>query len=155
MATSAVPAAINAILALLRAEAGLSGVQVIDGPPTLDMADSEIVVIGWQDGGEQAVEEIQQFAYAGARSRDSDFSIACWLDTWSGDNDIGVRRARAYELLAVVENALRASVAKPAAPALGGVVQWAHITRIVLRQDFNNDGVQASLAFTITCRARI
>ena len=155
MATSAVPGAINALLAILRADAGLSGVQVLDGPPVGDQADQDYVAVGWQDGSEESVQIVQDFAYAGARTRDEDFAILCWLDTWTGDSEVSARRVRAFELLAVVENAIRASGGSPTAPTLNGAVLWAHLTNAVLKQANTPDGVRAGIAFTVTCRARI
>lgn len=155
MATSAAPGAITALLAILRAEAGLSAVQVVDGPPTEDQSDADLLAVGWSPEGDLAVEAAQDFNAAGARTRDEDFDIACWLDTWNGDHDFAACRARAYELLAVVENAIRASGASPTAPTLNGAVQWAHLTRYTLRQSLTEQGAQVSVPFTITCRARI
>lgn len=155
MATSAVPAAIAALLAILRAAPSLADIEVIDGPPVGDMSDQDLVAIGWSPDGDQAAEIVQDFAYAGARSRDEDFTIAGWIDTWSGDSDVGVCRLRAFELLAVVEDAIRATGPNPDAPTLGGAVQWAHLTRGVLHQSNTDQGVRAGLAFTVTCRARI
>jgi hypothetical protein len=155
MATSAVPGAITALLAILRADAGLTGVQVLDGPPVGDQSDQDYVAVGWQDGSEESVQIVQDFASAGARTRDENFAILCWLDTWTGDSDVSARRVRAFELLAVVENAIRASGGSPTAPTMNGSVQWAHLTNAVLKQANTQDGVRAGIAFTVTCRARI
>lgn len=155
MATSAVPAAIDALLAILSAEEGLSGVRVLDGPPTGDMSDEEYVAIGWQPDSEDAVQMVQDFNAAGARTRDEDFTILCWLDTWTGDSDVRARRARAFALLAVIEDAIRASGASPTAPTLSGTVLWAHLTGALLKQANTDQGVRAGITFTISCRARI
>jgi hypothetical protein len=156
MATSAVPGAIAALLAILQAAPGLAGVQVLDGPPTGDMSGQDYLAVGWDgDTGANAADASQQFNAAGARTRDEDFSVACWLNTWTGDPDIAARRVRAYGLLAVVEDAVRASGASPMAPTLGGAVLWAHLTAHSLRQDFTSQGARAAIGFTITCRARI
>jgi hypothetical protein len=155
MATSAVPGAITALLAILRADAGLSGVQVLDGPPVGDQSDQDYVAVGWQDGSEESVQIVQDFNAAGARTRDENFAILCWLDTWTGDSEVSARRVRAFELLAVIENAIRASGGSPTAPTMNGSVQWAHLTNAVLKQANTQDGVRAGIAFTVTCRARI
>ena len=155
MATSAVPGAIGALLAILRADAGLSGVQVLDGPPVRDMADQDYVAVGWQPDGDESAQIAQDFASAGARTRDEDFAVSCWIDTWTGDSDMSTRRARAFALLAVVENAIRASGGSPMAPTLDGTVLWAHLTNAVLKQANTDQGVRAGIAFSITCRARI
>lgn len=155
MATSAVPAAIDALLAILRADAGLSGVTVIDGPPVGDQSDQDYVAVGWQPDGDESAQIVQDFNAAGARTRDEDFGISCWIDTWTGDSDVSARRTRAFALLAVVENAIRASGSSPMAPTLNGAVLWAHLTNAVLKQANTDQGVRAGIAFSITCRARI
>lgn len=155
MATSAIPAAIDALLEILAAEDGLSDVRVLDGPPVGDMSDQDYVAIGWQPDSEEAVQMDQDFNAAGARTRDEDFTILCWLDTWTGDSDVRARRVRAFALLAVIEDAIRASGASPTAPTLNGTVLWAHLTGGLLKQANTDQGVRAGIAFTITCRARI
>jgi hypothetical protein len=155
MATSAVPGAITALLAILRADAGLSGVQVLDGPPVGDQSDQDYVAVGWQDGSEESVQIVQDFNAAGARTRDENFAILCWLDTWTGDSDVSARRVRAFALLAVIENAIRATAGAPNAPTLNGSVMWAHLTNAVLKQANTDQGVRVGIAFTITCRARL
>jgi hypothetical protein len=155
MATSAVPGAITALLAILQADAGLSGVQVIDGPPTVDQSDQDYVAVGWQPETDEAVQLAQTFAYAGARRRDEEFAILGWIDTWTGDSDVAARRVRAFELLAVIENAIRATGASPDAPTLNGAVLWCELRGGVLKQANTDQGVRAGIAFTVACRARI
>lgn len=156
MATSAVPAAINALIQVLTAAPGLAGVTVTDGPPTSDLSAEDLVVVGWTVGDDQAsAESAQDFAYAGARTRDEEFTITGWVESWSGEEDFSDRRRRAYELLAVIEDALRATGAQPDAPTLLGTVQWAHLTRHRLQQQFTDTGSRVGISWTITCRARI
>ncbi|MGD6761354.1 hypothetical protein ACOKM5_20685 [Streptomyces sp. BH097] len=155
MATSAVPGAITALLEILRAAPGMTGVDVVDGPPLGDQADQDLVAVGWSPNGDQAVEIAQNFNAAGARSRDEDFSITGWIDSWAGDLEVAVVRARVFELFGVIEQAVRASGPNPTAPTLNGAVLWAHLTRGLLRQALTEQGVKASLEFTVSCRARI
>jgi hypothetical protein len=155
MATSAVPGAITALLAILRADAGLSGVQVLDGPPVGDQSDQDYVAVGWQPDGEESVQIVQDFNAIGARTRDENFAILCWLDTWTGDSDVSARRARSFELLAVIENAIRATAGAPNAPTMSSSVLWAHLTNAVLKQANTDQGVRVGIAFAVTCRARI
>lgn len=155
MATSAVPGAVSALLAIAQAAAGFEGVPITDGPPTGDMADQEFVAIGWQPDSEESVQITQVFAYAGARSRDEEFSILCWIDTWTGDADVSARRARAFELLGVLETAIRASGGSPTAPTLNGTVLWSELTSAVLKQANTDKGVRAGIAFSVACRSRI
>jgi hypothetical protein len=155
MATSAVPGAIAALLAILRAEPALSEVLIVDGPPVQDMADPDLIAVGWSPEGDQAAAMTQNFNAAGARTRDEDFEITGWIDCWRGDRDVSTVRDRAFALLGVVENAIRASGPNPTAPTLNGAVQWAHLTSGVLRQSLTEQGTRAALAFTVTCHARI
>jgi hypothetical protein len=155
MATSTVPAAVDALLSILNAAPELSGVQVIDGPPVEDMSGADLVAVGWQPDSEEAVQLEQDFNAAGARTRDEDFSILCWAESWTGDRSMSARRSRVFDLLAGVEQAIRASDANPEAPTLNGTVLWAHLTSGTLRQASTDQGVRAGVAFAVTCRSRI
>jgi len=155
MATSRVPAAIEALLAIWRAAPGLAGVQILDGPPTVDQAGADYLSVGWSPTSELAVEFVQEFNAAGARTRDEEFSILCFLDTWTGDTDVSARRTRAFALLAVCEESIRASSSNPTAPNLGGAVLWAEIASGSLMQTSTDQGVRAAIPFVVACRARI
>ncbi|WP_326739145.1 hypothetical protein [Streptomyces sp. NBC_01022] len=155
MATSAVPAAVDALLAILRASPALAEVRIVDGPPSVNLTDRHRIYVGWAPGSEQAVDITQEFASAGARTRDEDFSIACYAETRTGDKDMSLRRAKAFELLAAVEDALRATNDAPTAPTLSGTVLWSHLTAGSLVQEQNDSGALAGLPFSVTCHARI
>ncbi|MEV7240456.1 hypothetical protein AB0N92_04220 [Streptomyces sp. NPDC093248] len=154
MPTSRVPAAVAAFLQILRTAPGLSGVRVVDGPEPTNATERDMILVGWQPGGEAAVAIAQDFNAAGARTRDEEFQIACYAESRRGDKDMAVVRNRAFELLGAVEEALRATDAQPAAPTLNGTVLWAHLTAGNLQQA-QSDGVIAGLAFTVSCQARI
>lgn len=156
MATSAVPAAIDALVSIATAAYAESKILIIDGPPTVDMSAPDVLTIGWQpDTSDQAAASVQTFASAGARRRDEELSIDCWLSCWTGDSDAAARRQRAYELLAVLENALRATDTSPTAPTLNGTVLWSQLSSVVLKQIWTDQGVSVGLAFSINCHARI
>lgn len=155
MATSAVPGAMAALVTILQAAPALAGVQVSDGEPARDLDATDLVCVGWQPGSNVAVEITQDFNAAGARTRDEDFLILCYLDSGTGDTDITTRRTRAFALLATVEDALRATGAAPTAPTLSGTVLWAHLVQAALMQQHTADGTQAGITFSIACRARI
>ncbi|MEW2567633.1 hypothetical protein [Streptomyces sp. NPDC047070] len=154
MKTSAVPAAITQLVALLTAPP-IPDAVVVDGPPTDDVSTEDVIAVGWQPEGDQAAEMQQTFSSAGARDRNEDFAIIGWIDTWSGDPDFPAVRARAFELLGVIEERLRATALRPEAPTLNGVVQWAHLTAGSLRQSHTDQGARVALGFTVTCHARI
>lgn len=155
MATSAVPAAINALLTILGAAPALSAVRIVDGPPGVNLTDRHRLYVGWSPGGERAAAIEQDFAYVGARRRDENFTIACYLETRSGDTDMSLHRTVAFQLLGGIEDALRATDGAPTAPTLNGTVLWAHLTAAGLIQEQNGSGAMAGIPFTISCRARI
>lgn len=155
MATSAVPAAIDALLAILRAAPALADVDVIDGPPVDDGSAHDWIAIGWQPSGEEGAQIGQSFAYAGGRRRDEQSLIHGWAESWTGDGDIRVPRLRAFELLGVIESAIRNSDAQPTAADLGGAVLWSEFSAGILRQTSDEQGLTAGIGFTIACRARI
>lgn len=154
MATSAVPAAITQLLAILRSPA-IDGVDVIDGPPTNDVNTQDFIAIGWMPEGDQAAEIEQSWNAAGARTRDEVSAINGWIDVWSGDSDFTVVRARIFELLGEIEQRIRATGGNPEAPTLNGAVLWAEFSAGVLRQSYTDQGARAALGFTVTCHARI
>ncbi|MEU9861329.1 hypothetical protein AB0D99_10655 [Streptomyces sp. NPDC047971] len=155
MATSAVPNVIDALLEILSEAPALTGVQIVDGPPVDDQAVADQLCIGYQPGEGEAASMAQDFAYAGARQRNEDGAVVCWIDCWSGDKEIRPTRLRAFELLAVVEDALRASDSNREAPTLSGAVQWSQVKAGSLRQAITDQGARAGLAFTVTYFARI
>lgn len=154
MATSRVPAAIDALLAILRASATLDGVSIVDGPPTNDLSATENIFVGYQPAAQAAATLTQEFNAAGARTRDEEFSIPCYVESRSGDTGMQARRARCFVLLGAVEDALRATDAAPTAPTLTGTVLWAELTVGNLYQS-QAQGAQAGIDFTVSCRARI
>uniref|UniRef100_UPI0035DE1A2B hypothetical protein n=1 Tax=Brucella cytisi TaxID=407152 RepID=UPI0035DE1A2B len=154
MLTSRVPAAVDGLLAVLRAAPGLADVTVVDGPPAVNLTPRRLLFVGWQPGGESAVSLAQTFNGAGARTRDETFQIAGYIEARTGDKDMLARRAAVFAILGEIETALRATTDAPDAPTLGGAVLWAHLTAGDLTQ-IQSEGSTAGLAFTVTCQARI
>ena len=152
--TSRVPAAVDALLAILRAAPALSAVHIADGPTAVNLTNRQRIYIGWQPSADAAVALTQSFNSAGARTRDEDFDIACYAESRAGDKDMALRRTRVFELVAAVETALRATDAAPTAPTLNGAVLWSQLTTGNLTQE-QSEGTLAGLAFTVSCRARI
>ncbi|MFJ8555309.1 hypothetical protein [Streptomyces sp. NPDC093676] len=154
MATSRVPAAVDALVAILRAAPGLADVEVVDGPPAVNLTSLKRIHIGWQPGADSAVSLEQSFNSAGARSRNEAFQIAGYIEARAGDKDMQARRTEAFAILGEIETALRATNEAPTAPTLLGTVLWAHLTAGDLTQ-VQAEGSLAGLAFTVTCQARI
>jgi hypothetical protein len=156
MATSAVPAAIDALLRILRDDVELTAARIFDGPtPSTNFTERDRVYIGWSPASDQAAEMQQAFASAGGRTRDENGVIACYIETRAGNTDMRERRLQVFSLFARVETALRPTNENPTAMDLGGVVQWADITAGSLDQSQTPNGSTAGLAFTVHFRARI
>jgi hypothetical protein len=154
MPTSRVPAAVDALLAILRARPALADVEVVDGPPVVNLTALRRIHIGWAPSADAAVTLQQEFAGAGARTRDEEFSITCYAEARSGDKDMRAQRDAVFALVAEVEQALRATSEMPDAPTLLGTVLWAHLTAGDLIQ-VPAEGSLAGLSFTVACQARI
>lgn len=155
MVTSRVPAAVAALLDILRAAPSLAEVHIEDGPTAVNYTDLDRIYVGWQPNADSAVAAQQDFANAGARTRDESFTIACYAESRSGDTDMASRRERVYEIVAVVEQALRATNAEPTAPTLNGTVMWAHVTSGDLYQQQSANGAIAGVDFQVSCFARL
>ncbi|MFD0146211.1 MULTISPECIES: hypothetical protein [unclassified Streptomyces] len=154
MATSRVPAAVDALLEILRAAPALDGIRIVDGPEAVNLTERQRIHIGWQPSGEMAVSLVQDFNYAGARTRDEDFVISGYIEARGGDKDMALRRNQAFAILAAVEDALRATDLAPEAPTLNGTVLWAHLTAGDLSQQ-QAEGAIVGINFAVSCRARI
>jgi hypothetical protein len=154
MVTSRVPAAVDALLAILRARPTLADVEVVDGPSAVNLTNRLRLYVGWAPTGDSAVGLQQSFNAAGARTRDEAFTISCYAEARAGDKDMKARRDEVFALVGEVETALRATNEAPTAPTLNGAVLWAHLTAGDLTQ-VQDQGSLAGLAFTVTCQARI
>lgn len=156
MPTSAVPNAVDALVDIVTAavQAAAETVRIVDGPP-VELTASDWLAIGYQPDSDISVAAQQDFASAGARRRDEDFTISCYIEARSGSLDMRTRRRRAYALAALVENALRATDDEPEAPTLRGTVLWAHLTTGDLRQFQGPDTCTVGLTIAIACHARL
>lgn len=154
MMTSRVPAAVDALLAILGAAPNLAEVAIIDGPASINYTQRQRLYVGWQPSAETAVSLEQAFNAAGARTRDEAFSISCYAEARAGDKDMKARRDEVFALVGEVETALRATNTAPTAPTLNNTVLWAHLTAGDLTE-VQAEGSLAGLAFTVTCQARI
>ncbi|MEU0181777.1 hypothetical protein ABZ312_11400 [Streptomyces sp. NPDC006207] len=149
----------DALLALSREAAlavgsMLDGVEIVDGPPVVNLTAPDRLHFGWQPDADAAVALEQEFASAGARRRDERFTISGYAESRSGDTNMQARRSRVFEIVAALEDLLRATDAAPEAPTLNGSVLWSELTAGDLRQ-YQAEGVVAGLNFSIACRARL
>lgn len=143
-----VPAAVEALVQLLRDAPALAGVRVEDGPPPNDLDERDSIGVGLlTEDVEVAASELRRRV----GSTDEVFEVLCVAQCWSGD-DLGwppVRR-RAYDLVDAVAAVL------VAAPQLGvaGQVTVARLTRTAYRPERTSQGeAMAVVEFTVVVDA--
>lgn len=154
MATSVVPALIDALLT--EARAALTDVRVYDVVGGIDDPGNYLMV-GIEDplseDADFSADSKQAWANATYTARDEEGEIACCAVAWNGDGNEGAKAARdaVYAIVADVETVLREN------PSLGvaGVLWTSCLTSGQLRQIPGESGAGAVLAFRITFRARI
>lgn len=119
MATSTIPAAVDALLALITA-AVPSTTQVFDGPVTRNRNFDAVIVAG--SDAPPHVDGDQDTAALGAGSREEKFSIELEVIAFRGQDDQKETRDAAFATLALIENALRSN------KTLTSTVRFAQLT---------------------------
>lgn len=153
MASSRVPALIDALVAALQASVDLSGVNIVDGPLVSNSAAAEWVFVGYDGdpGGEgQATSTQQQWAGIGAKAKNEEISLTCAVLVRSGSTDVKPLRDRAYQIFAAAEAVVRADPALTLPPPT-----VCDISDHNFFAEQTAQGLQGRLPFTITCTTRI
>lgn len=149
MTASTMPAAIDGLLAAVRASDDLADLvaagAIFDGPPRTDMP-QEFVSIGWGGADEDPSVEATD-TDGGLEANREDYSIVGLVYVWSGDSDFAPLRARCFARLDAVNAAILAD------PSLGGAVMRARLSANVLGQAPIQAGAAAAVRFTVTCAA--
>lgn len=148
---SRVPALIDACVALFKADAGLSGAVVVDGPQvTAEQADDWVLVgyDGDANGSFQAATSTQNWAGLGTRRGES-IALTVAVVARRGDTDVKAARDRVYALAGRIETVFRLNPSA-ALPELQVAVETG-----TLMQDQTPDGVQARLLLTLNADAFI
>lgn len=153
MATSRVPALINAVLAALRSAPGLSGVQVVDGPLVTASAAQEWVFVGYDgdpEGDFTTAETEQTWAGLGARAKSESISLTCCVLVQRGSAEVSTCRDRTYAIFGSVEDVLRSD------PSLGlPSPTTTQVASDSFHTEQTSNGVQGRLTFAVTCTTRI
>ena len=138
---SKVPAAIDRLVQALTVN--LPDVQVIDGPPIINLEETGIAIGYTPDQiSVQAVAE-----GAGLMAEMETFDINCLAWQRSGEEDMKTVRDGVFAVIARV-NAALANDRK-----LGGAVTNAQLRVVDLDQTQTPDGIWAVVAFVVTCKA--
>lgn len=146
------PAVVDAILAAVNTAAP-DTVGVYDGPfVTGDTLDS--IHIGYDadpDGEGEAGTSAQDWNGLGAKARNETLTVSCAVHLLRGDPNVKAARDRAYELLALVENAIHP------APSLGLTppCQAGVTSHRLLYLHGEDIGFEVLLTFAITIQTRL
>lgn len=150
---STIPAAIDNLLAALRARPGLASVQILDGPTDQEI-EANSLSIGYVPGlptldGEQAPAQI------GAQRREETYDLAGQISCWRGDQgDTKAARDAAFAIFGEIEQQLRP--ADGGDPTLAGAVRYAEIAGAFgFDQQPYEGGIDAVITFIIRCQQRI
>jgi hypothetical protein len=141
---STVPAAVDALVALLRTASGLEGVKVFDGPGVTGSSQTEAVMVGVGANEDPTAVDGRQDREGLSTARDREqYEIRCALAVVNGSGDISAARRRAYELLGVVGGVLASD------QRLGGAVLNAQLGSAAFTQDQTEQGAEAVISFTV------
>ena len=151
--TSVLPAFLNAIQTALDAEAALDGVNVLSGPAGPLELGIEYVAL--------AIGEIglaQSWGAQETRYKKEDYSIPCELHArtaGAGEAAIRAARARAFALLAVVEDVLRTALSPPGPPFGIAAIDACQVEDVRFGQGFVDNERTATVQFDITARTSL
>jgi len=110
---SAVPTAIDALVAEFTA--GMPGVQIVDGPPVVDVR-GDVVGVGAVLDQELPLDLDSLESPAGLQAVRKQCTVTCLARSWSGNAAVKPQRDRTYGIVTQVRGLLRAN------PTLSGAV---------------------------------
>jgi hypothetical protein len=152
MTASKIPAAIDALIEIFSNAIGSEYVH--DGPGPTPPNGNCYVFVGCansDDENSESASSDQGWAWLGHTMRDENIEVYCDVRAWTGDqNDQRSARQLAFDTLGALTDAITTD------PSLdNSVIQVTGIRSGTLRQFQNSSGANASLAFTVTCVARV
>ena len=146
MAHSTIPAALDNLIAALRSETQLSGVQIIDGQPITDLP-GDFILVGFGDDTGASVSGSQVPASLGNLRRAEQFTINCEISAWQGSTEMKIVRDRAFQILGCVEDVVRANASLNDAVIFSDFGQSIDLNQIQTAQ-----GAVAVIKFTIAIK---
>jgi hypothetical protein len=140
VSASRLPEFLTALAAALDAAPGLSGVQVIDGPP-VEYTKPDAVAVGLTTE-DTSVESNLSNAGLGQPRREA-CDVNCLARSWSGNDDLPARRARVFSIIEGVAAVLEAD------PTVGGTVTRARVSGLVYSAARTGEGTGCFVEFRI------
>jgi hypothetical protein len=156
MATSTIPAFIDALLARLGADSSLAGVLVCDSVP--DAATREMLIVwGTRDDSpdQGSFPGGQSSAAIGQRSREERYVVELLVTVVRPrrESQTGIRN-RGFEIAAAIESSLRSW--GEVVPRFGGIVRFAGVTSVHYDPTLPGDNSRgANVWVEIACQQRI
>jgi hypothetical protein len=152
MATSALPAVIDALVTL--ATAALPSVTVIDGVG-ISGSPGDYLMIGVDDPDADrpaTAGDVQQVRATMSGARDETGTVTCCAYSWNGNGDQKAARDAAFATVAAVENILRTT-----SPTLGvsAVLKTEFGDRTTVSQAQTETGTDCLVIFSVAYLARI
>lgn len=141
---SAIPAAIDGILAALNNTPELVGVQIVDGPTTADVR-GDVIAVGLAP---EDLEINATHTIAGLLTGQQDFDVMCLARSWSGSTILKPHRDRAFAMVTAVRDALDAD------RSLGDRVTRARISSVIyIPAQIAAQGAMVSVVFFVSINA--
>jgi hypothetical protein len=140
VSASALPEFLSALTAALDGAPGMSGVQVIDGPP-VEYTRPDAVAVGLTTE-DTSVESGLSNAGLGQPRREG-CDVNCLARSWSGNDDLPARRARVFSMIEAVSAVLVAD------PTVDGTVTRARVSSLVYSAARTGEGTGAFVEFRI------
>lgn len=136
------PAAIAGIAGVLRAADSLAGVLIDDGRPSRDRAHREVIRVGRSASTALAGQVVR-----GLTDRLDQFDVGLGIEVVGDGADVGPRRDRVFELLALVDAVLEEH------RQLGGSVFAAQVARWAYDVEVTQTRVQVRIDAAVAVRA--
>jgi hypothetical protein len=156
MATSTIPAFMDALYTRFAADATLSQAQVCDGLPWPQGLEREAVIIMSARPGDPTGEEAggQRAAALGRQRREERYIVQVFVSVLKPARETQrATRDRAFELVAAIENSIKAWGGEN--PAYAGTVRIAQVTATTLEQPAAKDDREALITVDIACQQRL
>lgn len=146
MATSTIPAALDNLIALCRANTQLKAITIVDGQPTTDLP-GNYLLIGFADELGASVSGSQVPASLGNLRRQESYQINCEVSCWTGSAVMKTVRDSAFSILGHVEDVVRTNA------TLGDTVIFSDFgQRMEFEQVQTQQGAVATIKFDITVK---
>ncbi|WP_029289131.1 hypothetical protein [Cellulomonas sp. HZM] len=151
MTATAMPAAIDALIAMLR-DVAPPDVTVWDGLWPTDAAPKRYLMVGVSDPSDNelidAATATQPWGSLGHRQRKEAFTLHCVAVAWDGGSDLAACRTAAAGVLDIAIDTVTSD------PTLrGSVLQVASVSGLALQQSYDDQGVIVNIPFDLECQA--